>query len=239
MMHYHVTRRRVELLLFSLLVSLHACTSAANTRDEQSLPDSATAVQPRIDTQIKGNPAGDVSVRAIDTASATQTPANDTVIANVIVSAHRGEIETGRLAIEKSRDARVQTYARSMIQAHQRELTKILRVMSSAGMRAADSTITVAQATPSADLVMQAMVSQRQTMEALRAATGTEFERTYLDVQVAGHRLLQQTLQQNEVTAQSVGLAKHVQSLKSMIRVHLQRATTLQQSLAANAATGL
>lgn len=72
---------------------------------------------------------------------------------------------------------------------------------------------------------------QAQTMSQLQSATGAEFDKAYINSQIAAHTQVLDVLRQNESQLSNAGVKAHVAALTQSIEKHLQRAKEIHQKL--------
>src|SRR5215204_692425 len=83
------------------------------------------------------------------------------------------EIESSKLAVEKSEDADVKAFAQQMITDHSKASEELMATLQQAG----------------SDIAVPAMLDgpHRDKLEKLTSATGNDFDAEYVSMQVAGH----------------------------------------------------
>jgi putative membrane protein len=147
-------------------------------------------------------------------------------------------LETSRIAQEKAQNADLKQFAQFEIQ-EQQTLSEVLRSMmepaataatgATAGQGAAGGTAATGSA---AGANMQMTGQSPQLVEQLRQASGAEFDRQYLQIQLQGHRDLLQAqetyLQSNPQNREHMNVAKMA---RGHIREHIAMLEKMQQSL--------
>ena len=84
------------------------------------------------------------------------------------------EVESSRIALQKSQSQQVKDFAQQMITDHTKANEQLKSVVQSAGVKA---------------MVLQALDSKHQKMiDQLNAASGTEFDTKYIKMQLEGHK---------------------------------------------------
>jgi len=104
--------------------------------------------------------------------AATQTPTDANGYVTMAGASDLFEIQSSELALEKSQNADVRKFAQMMIDHHRKTTEQVTAAARAAGM------------TPAAP---QLNSMQRDMMTQLQAASGTEFDRTYIDQQRQAH----------------------------------------------------
>jgi putative membrane protein len=176
------------------------------------------------------NPStGDIG-SAADTGAATvpaPTPApaataalTDANIVALLDEANQADSAAGALARTKATDPDVKAFAQLMITEHHmlrtkgQELAKKLKITP----------------TPPADDPVQA--ASKAEMDALRSAPkGPEFDRAYIDQEVAIHKAVIDLAEQAHGATQNAELKALIETAKPYLERHLERAESLQKKL--------
>ncbi len=159
----------------------------------------------------------------------------DTSIASIIFMVDRAEVAEGKLALQRAADPKVKRFARDMISAHERHQRTISAIIASSSLGMADTASRTSPAASGTDPVAVLRAKQATTLETLRGATGAAFDRLFIDAMVAGHEEFLGVLKRAAPSAEP--LKKDVETLQPVVSDHLQRAKSLQETLAARAAT--
>ncbi len=80
-------------------------------------------------------------------------------------------------------------------------------------------------------MMQQMMQTQQTAMQQLRSATGAEFDRSYMDSQLAGHQQVLDMLNQYMNNVQSNELRTYVTDVKNSVQKHKERAEQIRQKL--------
>ena len=141
-------------------------------------------------------------------------PANGQEYATMAAASDMFEIESSRLALEKTQNAGVRELAQMIVTDHQK---------STADLKTAPG-----QADPPISVSPELNEEQQSNMTALRAASAPDFDRTYLGQQIPAHEkalaMVQDYAQNGDVEA----LKQHASTVSGPVQRHLQRARELQ-----------
>lgn len=169
-------------------------------------------------------PAGGEAAAAEQPATeATSPPAvSDAEIAAIVVTANSIDVQYGEIARERATREDVRQFAETMITDH-------TAVNESAG-----ELVTRLGVTPVASDVSRSLEEQaEQTRAMLGTKSGIEFDRAYIDNEVAYHRAVLSALDDLLIPgAQNAELRETLVSVRPAFVAHLQHAESLQTSLA-------
>lgn len=145
-------------------------------------------------------------------------------IAQVVMTINMGEIEQGQLALAQNPPLRqdVVDFANRMVQEHTMANQQLQTALQLVGITPQDS-----------PLNQQLLAEANQTLAILRASgMGEDFERAYMDVQVAGHAkalfLMDTTIQPQLHRQELRDLAR---AARAVVQDHLNRAVPIQASV--------
>lgn len=124
------------------------------------------------------------------------------------------EIETSRLALATSTSPAIKRYAQAMIDAHEASTAKLKTV--AAGL------------SPAIQPVATLSPEQQQTVESLRAAKGTAFDRAYAAAQAAAHQQTLDALKAFATGGDVPALKTFAQDLVPTVTAHLNMAKGLK-----------
>lgn len=166
-------------------------------------------------------PAGDgaatTAVATDDSAMAPATPvaaANpDQAFADAAAASDTFEIETSKLAETKAESSKVKQFAKSMIKAHTDSTAKL----KTAASAASPALTPVAQLTP----------MQQQTLDALAAKSGTDFDQAYAKAQVEAHQMTLDKLKAYSASGAQATLKTFATGLIPTVTAHLNMAKAL------------
>jgi putative membrane protein len=161
-----------------------------------------------------------------DTAALTPSPAQsgpgDAEIAHIVVTANTIDINAGNLAKEKAQNTEVRGYADKMVTEH-----------TGSNQQASDLAQRL-NVTPADNATSQSLTSAATTtLETLRTRSGAEFDRAYIDNEVAFHQQVLDAIDQTLIpSAQNAELKTLLQQTRPVIAGHLDMAKRIQASLA-------
>lgn len=179
----------------TLAVSVIALSLAACGKQEQPAAEAtATAEAPG---DIAGAPAA----------------APGQAFADAAASSDMFEIESSRLAAEKSATAKVKSFAASMIKAHTESTAKL---KTAAGA-----------ATPPITPTPQLTPAQQQVLDDLKAKSGAEFDTAYAEAQVDSHQAALDALKSYSTTGDVPSLKSFATELVPTVTAHLNMAKGL------------
>jgi putative membrane protein len=192
-----------------ILLSLAACKSRGNSETASGNPASTPAMDsmgPRSDT---------VSTRPAE--AGTLSDAN---IVALLDEANAADSASGAYALRKATSPDVKAFARLMMVEH--------HALRAAGQQLAQR-LNVTPEPPANDPLKPAAESE---MAALKAAPkGAQFDRTYIDQEIAAHKLVLDVAEKGHDAAQNEDLKKLIEQAKPVIEKHLNRAEEIQKKL--------
>jgi len=155
-------------------------------------------------------------------------PLTDEQIAAVSDAANTAEIDTSKVAQTKAKDARVKKFAAMMIQHHTDAKKKQTQL------------VTKLKMTPAESPVVTKMKGDVDTgLSTLKTATGADFDRAYIDLQVKLHQDTLDALDKQLLpNAKNADLKALLTELRPTVESHLTQAKELQTSLGSAGGTG-
>jgi putative membrane protein len=174
-----------------------------------------------------GGTMHDTSMSATGTGADTAR-LTDAQISHILETANTAEVEAGRMALGKARDARVKRFAQTMVDQHGDANKKLTSLMQKNNMTAAESSAS------------QRLRSDAQNeAERLRAKTGADFDQAYIDAQVKQHQEVLDTIDQKLLpSATNDELRSQLQQMRAHVATHLNEAQQIQASLGGGAGAG-
>lgn len=146
---------------------------------------------------------------------------NDAEIAHVVVTANQIDVDYGKIALEKTKDAEAKKFAETMIRDHEGIIKQAGELVQKLGVNPEDNAV-------SQSLLDQ----QKQTIDKLNNLEGEAFAKAYIDNEVAYHDAVIQA-----VKGLLIPQAKNEELKQTMIKVspllehHLQMAIDAQKTL--------
>lgn len=162
----------------------------------------------------------------------------------VVTTIDRGEIEAGTLALGRATSKEVKELAKMLVNDHQKSLAKLDKI-APFGARPGPARTTPAESAaapatpqqkvpnPSGAAIAQQLGDAHQAgMQRLRAVSGAEFDRAYVEAMVSGHEAALQAVQQVAPTVTTPALREFMTEKESTIQRHLDKSRAVQQALA-------
>jgi putative membrane protein len=145
----------------------------------------------------------------------------DPQIAAIVVAANTVDIEAGKLAQSKTKNQKVRQFADTMVTDH------------TAVNKAAVELVTRLGVTPEESETSRGLTaSGEQTRARLNGLSGKEFDREYINNEVAYHRLVIDAVDKTLIpNAQNAELKATLVSVRPALVAHLKHAEQLQASL--------
>jgi putative membrane protein len=205
---------------FSTIAILGACALWAACAKGANKADSAAGV----DTS---------AAAATPPAAATPTPAalTDVNIVALLDEANMGDSAAGAVAAKKGKSAQVKEFGRDMMRDH--------HALRKAGQELAKKENLTA-APPAGDTLAQSAQKWADSLNAM--AAGADWDKAYIDHEVAVHQAVQALLQTAASSAQDTSLKALITKAQPTIDAHLKKAQDVQAKLsnisAAMAPTG-
>jgi putative membrane protein len=162
---------------------------------------------------------------AVFTTAHAQTPAaappNDAQIAQIVLTADSVDVDYGKLAVKKTKNAEVKAFAETMIRDHSAVNAKATALANKLGM------------TPEASDTSKSLKSGgEKEMAKLKMMHGAEFDKAYVDNEVAYHESVIDALKTVLLpNAKNAELKSLLESGLPVFESHLEHAKTLQASL--------
>lgn len=187
----------------------------------------AGACRGRADTEGTNESASRTDTAAIgsDTAiGATTEKFTDANIAALLDEANKADSSAGAAAVKKASSPAVKKFAREMMADHHRLRLEGQQVAKKAN---------ITPSAPANDPV--APLAQQETSVLDSTPAGSQFDRAYIDQEVAAHRAVKDLLERSEVEAENPDLKAAIGKARPVVDHHLKEAEELQRKLAAKA----
>jgi len=186
-------------------VALVACQNNGQ-RDTASLPgDSVSMAAPSADS----------------TAGAPTQALTDASIADIAVTADAIDSAAGKFALEKSKTKAVRDFAQTMVRDHSAVNQKAVALAQRLGVTPADN-----------DVSKQLKDGADQAHDQLADLNGAEFDRAYMDREIAYHQSVLDALDNSLIPgAQNAELKQFLSSIRPNFEAHLKRARAVRQEL--------
>jgi putative membrane protein len=151
---------------------------------------------------------------------AGQQQLTDANILAMLDEADRADSATGAMARAKAANPQVKDYGRMMTRDHHTSRVK--------GQKLAKSLKLTPQA-PSDNPIATAVKQDAAKLQS--TPKGEQFDRTYIEQQVAMHQQVIEFAKQAQQTTKNEQIRKHIEETSPVLQRHLQRAQEIQQSL--------
>jgi putative membrane protein len=153
--------------------------------------------------------------------AAAQKP-TDPQIAAIVVAANTVDIDAGKLAAQRSSNAEVKAFAQQMIQDH------------SAVNASATKLVTKLKVTPEPNPTSKQLTEGGDAnLKALKDKKGADFDKAYIDHEVAYHQSVLDALDQTLIpSAKNAELKALLEQTRPAFVAHLAHAKHVQESLA-------
>jgi putative membrane protein len=145
----------------------------------------------------------------------------DAKIAAIAVAANKVDIEAGRLAMRKSRNVAVKNFASDMISDHTSANKQAVALAQRLGVSLEEN-----------DFSRSLAQGGQENLADLKPLTGREFDRAYAEHEVVYHQQVLGALDDKLIpNAQNPDLKSLLQSVRALVKAHLDHAQTLYESL--------
>lgn len=164
-----------------------------------------------------------LSIPAVATAADKAAPAgpNDAQIAHIVVTANTIDVEAGELAMKTSARPEVKHFAEMMVKDHKSVNKSAVDLATKLGVKPEDN-----------DTSRALMKGHGENMAKLRALKGAEFDRAYIDHEVAYHVAVLDAIDKVLVpNAKNAELKALIVKVRPAIATHLDHARKAQASL--------
>lgn len=150
----------------------------------------------------------------------------DAEIAQIVKTANEGDVENGKAAGGKSKNADVKTFARQMVNDHTAANKNVDALAKKLNLSLQDN--------PTSTALKQQVEAKRDSLKKL---DGAAFDRAYMDAEVALHEQLLNDLDNTLIPqAQNADLKQLLQETRSVVENHLRMAKDVQSKLGGGAA---
>ncbi len=191
----------------------------------------AAAASNASDAVAAANNAANTGAGVADTTSGTTAAGSgassgamalsDAQIQGILMTANTAEIDAGKMAQSKSQNAKVKEFAGSMIKEHTTVSQQVAALAKKNSTSPAESDVTKSLKDDAA-----------KASASLKAASGTGFDKAYIDSQVADHEKVLQTIDTMLLpNAKDPGLKQLIEKVRPSVSMHLDHAKTLQASM--------
>ncbi|HUQ96945.1 MAG TPA: DUF4142 domain-containing protein [Chitinophagaceae bacterium] len=160
---------------------------------------------------------------AVPAAAQPTSKLSDAEIASIAVVANQVDIDAAQFARQKSKDATVADFAKTMISDHQSVIDKATALVKKLGVRPQDNAVS-----------RQLQQNAQKTLQRLKSKSGTAFNQAYIANEVAYHQAVIATVEDRLIPkATNADLKALLQSVVPVLRAHLEHAQMVQKTVAA------
>jgi len=147
---------------------------------------------------------------------------SDANVVSVLDTIDVSEIEAAQLAKEKASSPAVRSYAAHLVDEHTAKMQQTLQLARQRGLQ------------PDKPSLAAAVESTHQkTMDELRKKSGRDFDRAYLDYQVAMHQQAIKLVEGTSNSVEDMRLKQHLMKTRPALMSHLTGARDLQRQIVA------
>ncbi|MCC7196061.1 MAG: DUF4142 domain-containing protein [Gemmatimonadaceae bacterium] len=166
-------------------------------------------------------PAAASQVATTSAAAAPAPPPTDAQIAAIVVTANSADSAAGALAIQKSSNAKIKAFARSMVTDHGAVNKQAVELAKKIGL------------TPESNPTSQSLAQDGESnLSNLRGLTGAAFDKAYIDHEVALHQQVLDALSSTLLpNTQNPELKALLEKGQPVFQGHLEMAKQAQASL--------
>ena len=152
---------------------------------------------------------------------------SDPQIATVALTAHQIDIDRGKTAMRKTRNAEVKQFAEQMVHDHEAGKQEVLALASRLGVKPEQS-----------DVTRSLEADAKQVARRLAKEKGAAFDRDYIDSEVAYHQAVIEAVNRVLIPgAQNAQVKTALQNTVPTLEGHLQHARNVQAQLPAKTAS--
>ena len=170
--------------------------------------DTAAANNAMDNMSVEAMPADENAMAAAGGADAPM-PANANEYATMAAASDMYEIESSKLAVEKSQNPQLREFAQMLIRDHEKSTADL----KAAAQKAVPVIVVTPVLTP----------EQEANLAALRAASAADFDRLYISQQVPAHEKALALVRSYSQTGTDEGLKAHATAVIVPVEMHLER----------------
>jgi putative membrane protein len=146
---------------------------------------------------------------------------SDPQIAAVAVAANKVDVDAGKLAKSKSKNAKVKKFANDMIRDHSSAIKQATQLVKKLGVTPEEN-----------DTSKSLTQGGKENLANLKKLKGKEFDKAYMEHEVAYHQQVLDALDKALIpSAQNADLKSLLESVRGVVAQHLDHANQVSQSL--------
>jgi len=181
--------------------------------------DAASAALPPADAAAA--PAVDAAAAPTVDAAPAAAKVTDAQIVAIVTAANTADIDAGKMAKSKTKNADVKKYADLMVKDH--------TAMNAAGAKVAKKAAITAEEN---DTSKKMKDDATASTEKLKAAPPAEFDKAYIESEIMMHQMVLDALDNSLIpSAQNADLKKALEDARTKVQAHLDAAKTIQGNL--------
>jgi putative membrane protein len=153
--------------------------------------------------------------------AAAPPPPDDAQIAAIAVAANQVDVDAGKLALEKTKNAEVKKFAQTMVDDHGGAIKMAVELAGKLKL------------TPKDNDTSKSLVSGGESARAkLKALDGAAFDKAYVDNEVGYHQAVLKAIDEALIpNAKNADLKALLQKVRPVVAAHLEHAKHLQSTL--------
>ena len=143
---------------------------------------------------------------------------SDGDVVGVLNTVNHSEIDAGQLARNKASSSEVRAYASQMINEHQLKMQDVIHLASRIGIE------------PQKSALAQTLENTHQkAMQDLREKSGRDFDKAYLEYQIAMHKRSVELVEDTAVSVSNLELKRFIRETGPDLQKHLTAAQSIQR----------
>jgi putative membrane protein len=147
---------------------------------------------------------------------------SDPEVAHAAVTANQIDIDAGQMAKQKSKNAEIRKFAETMINDHKGVIQQASDLAKKLGVTPKDN-----------DFSKKLTADSKKTAESLKTKQGKEFDKAYIDNEVAYHKAVINAIQGVLIPeTENTELKQLLENVVPALKAHLQHAEMVQAQLA-------
>lgn len=148
----------------------------------------------------------------------SQQGPSDVQIVGIVLAADQIDIDYGKIALQKSKDAKVREFAQRMVTDHSAVQKSVIELADKLGVKAEDSQTSTGLKSGAADITKK-----------LKTLKGKEFDKFYIDNEVSYHKTVTDAVDAVLIpSAQNSELKSALQGAQPLFLKHLEHARSVQ-----------
>jgi putative membrane protein len=196
-------KQAIFLTAGAALLALTACGQSGTAESDGATNDTAMMNDPAM---MNDGGMNDVAANSGDPAAASTTAAG---FVPAVAASDMFEIETGQLASQKATDPGIKSFGQMLVTDHRKSSTEL---------KAA-----AAKASPAVTPPTTLPADKRAKVDALKAASGAEFDRLFVEQQIEAHTMASNILGGYASGGESEPLKAFAAKTRPVVQAHLEK----------------